>query len=410
MTTGNTDIQAMGKLDNLLGFALQDQQLKGNFNLTSKQVIVSDLLSVGGKGQTTTNESAEKESAKAKEDDPEATGLQIPDFLSLQANFQADEVVYDQMSFKNTRGKLSIQNQIAQITDFQANTLSGSITGTASLNTKKQPAEYESHLKLKAISIPESMNQMTTLQQFAPVMKALNGIFSTDIDLTGVLNDDLTPNFDQMQGNVLANIQQAGVEPKKMELVNRIDNQIGFLKGKDLNLNPLKARLEIKNGGVNVKPFNFNIDDIGINLSGRHSFSQDMDYQIDLKIPAEYLGDEVGGQLAKLGEDQVKNMNVDVPVSISGAINKPTIKVNMKQAVTNLSNQIIKAQKDKLKDKATDAVKDKLKDLLGGDKDDEKDKKDEKDKLKEQAEGLINGLLGGKKKKKKKDNKEKKEN
>ena len=119
------------------------------------------------------------------------------------------------MSFKNTRGKLSIQNQVAQITEFQANTLSGSITGTASLNTKKQPAEYESHLKLNAISIPESMNQMTTLQKFAPVMKALNGIFSTDIDLSGVLNDDLTPNFDQMQGNVLANIQQAGVEPKK---------------------------------------------------------------------------------------------------------------------------------------------------------------------------------------------------
>ena len=401
MTTGSTDFQASGTLDNLLGFALQDQQLKGDFNLTSKKVVISDLMSTVEDEQATTNESAVKESSKSKEMET----LQLPDFLSLQANFQADEVLYDQMSLKNTLGKLSIRNQVAKISDFQANTLSGSIAGTVSLNTKKQPAEYESHLKLKAISIPESMDQMTTLQQFAPIMKALNGQFSTDIDLTGVLNDDLTPNFDQLQGNVLANIQQAGVEPKKMQLVSRLDSQLGFLRGKDLNLNPLKAQLEIKDGGVNVKPFSFKIDDIDIKLGGRHTFSQDMDYQLDLKVPAKYFGDEVGGQLAKLGDDQVKNMSVDLPVSIAGAIDKPSIQVNMKQAVKNLTNQVIKAQKDKLKDKAADAVKDKLSDLLGGDKDEkdknkDSDKKDEKDKLKDQAESLLNGILGGKNKKK----------
>ena len=399
MTTGKTDIQATGKLDNLLGFALQNQELKGDFNLTSKKVIISDLMRVADDEQTTKNESAEKESAN---NDEAAETLQIPDFLSLQANFQANTVVYDKMKFNSTRGKLSIHDQVAQISEFQANTLSGSITGTASLNTQKQPAKYESHLKLNAISIPESMNQMTTLQKFAPVMKVLNGKFSTDVNLTGVLNDDLTPNFDQLQGNVLANIQQAGMEPKKMKLVNQLDNQLGFLKGKNLNLDPLKAQLEIKNGGVNVKPFRFKIDDIGINLSGRHSFSQDMDYQLDLKVPARYFGDEVSGQLAKLGDEQVKNMKVDLPVNITGAIDKPTIKVNMKQAVKNLTQQIVQAQKEKLKDQATDAVKNKLNDLLGGDKSEknkDKDKKDAEDKLKEQAEGLIDGLLGGKKKK-----------
>ena len=399
MTTGETDIQATGKLDNLLGFALQNQELKGDFNLTSKKVIISDLMRVADDEQTTKNESAEKESAN---NDEAAETLQIPDFLSLQANFQANTVVYDKMKFNSTRGKLSIHDQVAQISEFQANTLSGSITGTASLNTQKQLAKYESHLKLNAISIPESMNQMTTLQKFAPVMKVLNGKFSTDVNLTGVLNDDLTPNFDQLQGNVLANIQQAGMEPKKMKLVNQLDNQLGFLKGKDLNLDPLKAQLEIKNGGVNVKPFRFKIDDIGINLSGRHSFSQDMDYQLDLKVPARYFGDEVSGQLAKLGDEQVKNMKVDLPVNITGAIDKPTIKVNMKQAVKNLTQQIVQAQKEKLKDQATDAVKNKLNDLLGGDKSEknkDKDKKDAEDKLKEQAEGLIDGLLGGKKKK-----------
>ena len=242
------------------------------------------------------------------------------------------------------------------------------------------------------------MAQMTTLQKFAPIMKVLNGQFSTDINLTGVLKDDLTPDFEKLQGNILADIQQAGVEPKKMELANRLDRQLDLIEGKDLNLNPLKARLEVKNGSVSVEPFDFSIDDIDVNMSGSHSFSNTMNYQLNLKVPAKYFGDEVGGKLAQLSNDQKNEMKVDLPVSISGAMNKPSINVDMKQAVKNLTNQIIQAQKDKLKDKATDVVKDKLNDLLGGDKD--KDKNEQKEKVKDKAEDLLNGLLGGGKKKK----------
>ena len=393
MTTGSSDIQAKGNLQNLLGYALQDGELNGNLNLSANKVIVSDLMS------TTENDtSANGSNTGQNKENNEAENLQLPDNITLKADFKANEIVYDNMSFKDMRGKLSLRDQIANITQIQANTLSGSISGNASLDTKRQPPVYNSNLKLNAISIPESMAQMTTLQKFAPIMKVLNGQLSTDINLTGVLKDDLTPDFEKLQGNILADIQQAGVEPKKMELANRLDQQLGFLKGKNLNLNPLKARLEVKNGSVNVKPFDFSIDDIGVSMSGSHSFSNNMNYQLNLKVPAKYFGDEIGGKLAQLSNDQKNEMKVDLPVSISGAMNKPSINVDMKQAVKNLTNQIIQAQKDKLKDKATDVVNDKLNDLLGGDKD--KDKNEQKEKVKDKAEDLLNGLLGGGKKKK----------
>ena len=393
MTTGSSDIQANGNLQNLLGYALQDGELNGNLNLSSNKVIISELMSKT-ENETSTNGSNTGQNKKnnATED------LQLPDRIRLKADFEANEVVYDNMSFKNMRGKLSLRDQIANITQIHANTLSGSISGNASLDTKQQPPFYDSNLKLNLISITESMAQMNTLQKFAPIMNVLNGQFSTDINLTGVLKDDLTPDLEKLQGSVLANIQQAGVEPKKMELVNRLDEQLDFIKGKDLNLNPLKARLDVKNGSVSVKPFDFSIDDIGVNMSGSHSFSNQMNYQLDLKVPAKYFGNEVGGKLAQLSNDQKNKIKVDLPVSISGAMNNPNIDIDMKQAVKNLTKQIIQAQKDKLKDKATDVVKDKLNDLLGGDKD--KSKNQQKEKVKDKAEDLLNDLLGGGKKKK----------
>jgi hypothetical protein len=394
MTTGETDIQATGSLSNFLGFALKNQELKGSFQVSSNQLLLSDLMTADDSGQVK-NEDKDKTLNTSDE------SLKIPDFLNLNANFKADKLVYDNLSLTNASGKLSVKNQIAKISDFKANTLSGAVKGAVLLDTQSDATRFDSKLNLDAISITQSINQLITLQKLAPVLQVLNGVLSTDINLNGTLDNNLSPNFDQLQGLLTTDVQQAGVEPKKMKLVNSLDQQLGFLKGKDLNLKTLKAKLKVKNGDVNVSPFSFKVDDIIVEMSGRHSFTQNMNYQLNLDVPAKYLGDKIGNQLADLSNADRSNMKVDVPVDISGALKKPKIQVNMQQAVKNLTQQIVDAQKDKLKDKAKNTVKDKINNLLGGDKEStDKDKSNDKDEVKDKAEDLLNNLLGGKKKKK----------
>ena len=43
-TTGKSDVKATGTLDNFYGFVFRNQELKGNFNIASNQIAVSDFM------------------------------------------------------------------------------------------------------------------------------------------------------------------------------------------------------------------------------------------------------------------------------------------------------------------------------------------------------------------------------
>jgi hypothetical protein len=113
--------------------------------------------------------------------------------------------------------------------------------------------------------------------------------------------------------------------------------------------------------------------------------------------------------LAKLTAKEKENLSASVPITLSGNFTKPTVQLNLKSAITHLTNQIIEIQKNKLIEEGTEQITDILGDLLGG-KDTPKDstttdtqttptpKVDEV--LKDVTGGLLDNLFGKKNKKK----------
>jgi len=88
---------------------------------------------------------------------------------------------------------------------------------------------------------------------------------------------------------------------------------------------------------------------------------------------------------------------------ISGKFTRPTIKTDLKAAVSNLTKQVANNQKDKLINEGKDKVVDALSNLLRGKKDSTKvdsSSTAKKDVTKEVAKDLLNGLFKRKKKKK----------
>ena len=83
-----------------------------------------------------------------------------------------------------------------------------------------------------------------------------------------------------------------------------------------------------------------------------------MDYNLKLDIPAKYLGTDVGGALGKLSGESYANMSVELPIGITGNFNSPQVKLNMQQAVNNLTQKVVAKQTKNLEDKAVDAIND----------------------------------------------------
>jgi hypothetical protein len=146
-----------------------------------------------------------------------------------------------------------------------------------------------------------------------------------------------------------------------------------------------------------VKPIDLKYQDIKVTVGGSHGFDQSMNYDLKFNVPAKYLGSEVTALLAKLTPaESAKLENIPVNAMVTGNFGSPKISTDMKQAVTNLANQLVKQQKDKLINQGTNALQNIIK---GNSKPKDSTKTPTKEEaVKDKAKDLINGLFGGKKK------------
>lgn len=381
MTSGATDLQLNGELTNLLGFAFSDQDLKGNFNATSRNFEVADFMVEADENETTEDES---------DSTPTEEAIKIPKFLDVAMNFAADQVKYDNLILKNTRGNLALRDQKAILNAVSANLFGGNIQLDGLVSTAENPT-FDMNLSLNTIKIVEAFDQMELVKGLAPLAQALSGIATTKLSLKGNLTKDLMPIYTSLSGDALAKIISGEVEENKMPLVSNLNQEFQFVNFDKLKINDLIAKLNFENGAISTEDFDFELEDIKVNVSGSHRFDKSMDYSLNLNVPATYFGDEIGGKLAQLSDSDLSQMTVDVPVSLSGTFTKPAIQVNTKNAIQDLTSQIIEVQKTKAKNKLKDEAGKQLDKLLGGNENDSTETK--KDELKEGVKNILGGFL-----------------
>lgn len=352
--SGQSDAKISGNLDNLMGFLFADQDLKGHFNLSSQTFALNDFMPV----ESESVEEKEK-STDTKTEEVVATteeNIQIPSFLDVSFDFSANQVLYDNLTLRQVKGTLILKDETARLENVTSSIFNGTIGLDGQVSTKKDTPTFAMELDLSRIDISESFNGLELLQNIAPIAKALKGTLNTTIVLSGNLNNDLTPVLTSLTGNALAELLTAKVDPEKATLLSKLSGHLNFLKLEKIDLHDLSTKVSFENGNVHIKPFSFKVGDIGIQVAGKHSFSNTMDYQLTLDLPAKYLGSELGGLVANLSDADLKNMRVDLPVDLTGTFSAPSVKVNTEKAVKTLSQKIVANQKEKLTQKASDAL------------------------------------------------------
>lgn len=347
--TGTSDLNINGVLDNFYGFMFKNQVLKGNFNLTSNQLVVSDFMA-----PTTTTDEAGKKTSEA---------IKIPSFLDCSLTAKANTVVYDNLNLKNVSGNLAIKDEAVALSNLKMDVFGGNIGLNGTVSTKGNTPKFNMDLGLNAVNIAESFTQLDMLKSIAPIANTINGKLNSTIKLSGDLTNDMTPNLKTLSGDLVGQLLSTSVNAENSKLLSSLSSNVKFLDVSKLNLNDVKAALTFKDGKVALKPTTLKYQDIGIEIGGTHGFDQSMDYNVKFDVPAKYLGTEVTSLISKLTPaDQQKIENVPVTANLTGSFGSPSVKTDLKGATTNLVTQLVKMQKDKLINQGAGA----LGNLLGG--------------------------------------------
>ena len=391
-TTGTTDFDATGTINNLLGFMFNDEKVEGNFNLKSNTFALNDFMVAEtdnpvdtGNGETNSGSTTEEEKIK------------IPSFLDATINADAKKVIYDNITLSNVTGVLRIKDETATLSNMNAGMFGGNIAFNGDVSTKNDTPTFNMKLDLNKLGIQETFASVDLFKTIAPIAKMLNGKLTSDISLSGNLTDDLLPNLLSLSGDLFADIMTEEVNTESSPVLNSLISNLNFIDPKQLNLKDLKTSLSFKDGIVTVKPFTLNYKDIQINVDGSHSFDQKLNYKATLQVPAKYLGSDVTKLIAKIDDTSLNDLTIPVVANIGGLYNSPQVTTDLTSGVKQLTTKLIEVEKQKLINKGTDKAKDLIGGLISGDKTKTDSVNKDASSTKTSAKDIIGGIISTKK-------------
>jgi hypothetical protein len=378
LTTGKTDLSINGILENFYGFMFKNQELKGDFNMQSKQFAVADFMSPA------TSKSNEKQKEEIK----------IPAFLNCTLTARANTVLYDNLTLRDVSGKMIIKEEKITLENMKSTIFNGLIGLNGSISTKGKIPTFDMDLNLKQVDIEQSFTQLDLLKKIAPIAGIVNGKLNSIIKLNGTLNPTaMTPDLKTLTGDLIGQFLSTTISADNSTLLTTLTSNIKFIDLSKINLNDIKAALSFKDGKVNVKPFNIKYQDVKAVVSGTHGFDQSMNYNLKFDVPAKYLGNEANALISKLSpSDAAKLENIPITAFVTGTFTNPKVTTDTKAAVTNFAKQITNQQKDKLIKQGTSEL-DKL--LNNGSKTpaDTTKTKTPKEEIKTKATDILNSFL-----------------
>lgn len=388
-TTGKSDLSVTGVLENFYGFVFRNQELKGDFSMSSNTLAVSDFM--------TTSEPTKASENKKTE------AMKIPAFLNCTLTAKANTVLYDNLTLKDCSGKLIVRDQAVTLQNIKTNVFGGQIGLNGMVSTKQKKPTFKMDLDLNKVDIFQTFTQLDMLKKIAPIAGAINGKLNSTIKLSGNLDaNEMTPDLKTISGDLLGQLLSTTVNPSNSNLLNALGSNIKFIDMNKLNLNDIKAALTFKDGKVAVKPFNIKYQDITATIDGTHGFDQLMNYNVKMNVPAKYLGTEANALIAKLTPaNAAKLENIPINALLGGSFSKPKVTTDVKQATNSLVTNLVKQQKEQLVGKGTTALTNLInKNNKPGDTTKAATPKEEVKKQAEtKAKDLLNGLFGKKKEK-----------
>jgi hypothetical protein len=395
--TGKSDFSATGTINNLIGFLLSDNKLRGNFNVTSNVFAISDFMVEDTSKVSTSNKTTSQEES-----------LKIPDFLDCTITANAKTVLYDNLTLKNVKGQLDIKDQNANLKNMTTELFKGQLGISGNVSTKDAKPKFDMQLAMQQFDISQAFEELEMLKALAPIANVLQGKLDSTIDVSGFLDENFSPDLATITGNAIAEVLTHKVDASNSPLLSGLGNKLDFIDFTKLDLKDVKTKLSFENGQVTVNPFTINYEDIPIEVSGTHSFSNTMNYNAVLQVPATYLGSEVNRLIGKINDEDINSISIPVTASIGGTFSSPNITTDLTRGVTNLTQQLIKIQKQKLIGKGKAKINDLLGGLLGrnsnGTEQDSTSTKTDNTKtnlngeIKDGVKDVLGGLFGKKKK------------
>ena len=343
-TAGSSDFGASGYLDNVVGYLMRAEDLRGSATLTSNKFVLDEWKSDSGSLHV----------------------IPVPKGLDFTVDASVRQLLYGNLQMTDAHGKLLIKDQRLTLQNFALNTLGGSIAMNGYYETTN-PAKptFDLGLRMQQLGIPQAVTSIQTLAILAPAAKYAQGTFSTDVHLTGPLQEDMTPVLAALTGQGLLQTSQLHVKdfPALQKLAEK--TKLTFLTHDAIK--SLRSQFEIRDGRFRVKPFTVNMGQATMQVAGSNGIDQSLDYDLEFQIPQALMGQQATKAIAGLvskaaaaGVNLQTAPTIGLAAKIGGTVKDPSLSIDLAGAAGSAAQQVGQAVQQAAEQKAqalTDTAK-----------------------------------------------------
>ncbi|MBT2558633.1 AsmA family protein [Hymenobacter sp. ISL-91] len=356
---GSSDVAASGTISNYLAYLfVPGQPLRGDLTVNSRRFNLNEWMVDEVSAKPTAGATA---ATKAPAAATQADGvLQIPKEFDLTMNTTVGQVLYDNLKLNDVKGTVTVRNQVATLKGLTFNTLGGSFATNGSYSSQNLAhPKFDFGLNVKELNFQQAFAAFNSVKKLVPLAANLEGIFSTNFNVSGEMGPDMMPRFSTLTGKGVFDIVRAAVTSSPV--LTKISSLTQLQELKNFVVTNKDVAAEIINGNFVVKPFDVNVGQIKMTVGGSNNIDGGgLEYVAALDVPTGQVGNALSSQLTRLtGVSNLKSTErVTLGLTIGGTITNPQVK---------LSSGSVKGQaKDVAKELVSGIVQSKLDDSKAG--------------------------------------------
>ncbi|MBS4014313.1 MAG: AsmA family protein [Bacteroidetes bacterium] len=346
---GESDFSANGRIDNLLGYMLNDDMLTGSFSTNSRYLDLNQFFA------EETSEADTKEPSQ-ETDSVEMTVIEVPSNINFTLRSSFGKLIFDNMEMTNVSGTIKVADQTVVLQNLQMNMLEGSmaVNGLYSSKNVKQP-EIDFNLDIRQFDIQKTFKTFNTFAKLAPIGERAAGKFSAGLTIKSLLDEQMNPVVNSMAGagNFISNTVKVTNSPT----FTNIAEQLKMDRFKEITFNDVNVKFKFKDGRIDVEPFDVNFGNSKANINGYHSFDQTINYLAKFEIPRSEFGgaanDALSGLINQAATSGIKitpGNTVFVGAAITGTVTNPKVSLNLAQSTSDLKDQVIEQVTEKIEE------------------------------------------------------------
>nr|WKN39036.1 AsmA-like C-terminal region-containing protein [Tunicatimonas sp. TK19036] len=311
---GRSDMRMSGYVANYLAYALAENgTLRGQLDFKSGKMDLNEWMTEDG--------------AEVSEDTSEVAMevVEIPKNIDFVLNSSIAEVLYDNMTMNNMKGKITVRQGVVRMDGLNFGTLGGQFAMNGSYDTRdiQRPA-FDFDLNIRDVAIKEAYNTFNTIQTLAPVAEKMEGDFSTKFKIAGLLGQDMSPLMNTLDGKGVIEIEDAALTESK--LVGAITAVTKLSNTESVSLNDVEIQAEVRSGRVYVQPFDVNIGNFKTVIAGSNGIDGSIDYLMKMNVPAGTVGTAINSAIAKFtGNDETVSSNIILNLKVTGTADDPKV-------------------------------------------------------------------------------------